>query len=509
MEPSPGTTPNRKGFLIGGIIGVLSTVVIICAVLYFIGLNLPENQENTKSNPISATLPTGASSTTTSLLSSSKYPYQQVVQIFAEVEINGKDIDLWSGSGSVISSDGLILTNAHVAFSDEYQVKRLRIGLTRQDDAPPEDMYYAEVVQIDADLDLAVIRIAYDLQGKMINRDSLNLPFVTIGNSDELQLGDSITILGYPGIGGETITLTQGEVSGFTAEKAYGRRAFIKTSATIAGGNSGGMTLNRELKLIGVPTQLGSGSQKDQEIDCRAVNDTNGDGVVDEKDICVPMGGFINALRPVNLAIPMIDAAKRGEVVAIDSFQAPEPINANHGIIYQDDFSDENSGWPVQSDATGSVGYFNDKFFIEVDEPTFYNWVNGGENLSDVVINVNTEVVQSTGNGEYGLICRYQDNDNFYLLTITENSLYAIIMREKGSWVNLVDYSGFDRQSDPKYSKIEASCIGNTLKLSVNGEILDQVKDNTFKNGDYGMIVGTDVKSGLRIAFDDLIVRQP
>jgi hypothetical protein len=230
---------------------------------------------------------------------------------------------------------------------------------------------------------------------------------------------------------------------------------------------------------------------------------------VDDKDICVPLGGFINALRPVNLAIPMIDAAKRGEAVTIDSFQAPEPVNTQHGIIYQDDFSDVTTGWPVQSDASGSVGYSNGQYFIEVDEPTFYNWVNGGENLADMVITVNTEVIQTTGNGEYGLICRYQDNDNFYLLTITEDSKYAIILREKGNWVNLVDYSGFDRQSDPKNSKIEASCIGNTLTLSVNGEILEKVNDNTVKNGDYGLIIGTDVKSGLRIAFDDLVVKQP
>jgi hypothetical protein len=57
-------------------------------------------------------------------------------------------------------------------------------------------------------------------------------------------LGESIVILGYPVIGGGTITLTRGEVSGFTAEEPFGNRAFIKTSGTIAGGNSGGLAVN-------------------------------------------------------------------------------------------------------------------------------------------------------------------------------------------------------------------------------------------------------------------------
>ena len=68
-----------------------------------------------------------------------------------------------------------------------------------------------------------------------------------LGDSDALHLGDDILILGYPGIGGETITLTRGEVSGFhLCKRGYGNRAFIKTSATIAGGNSGGSGFGRK-----------------------------------------------------------------------------------------------------------------------------------------------------------------------------------------------------------------------------------------------------------------------
>jgi S1-C subfamily serine protease len=146
-----------------------------------------------------------------------------------------------------------------------------------------------------------------------VNYAALNLPVVPLGDSDALAIGDDLIILGYPGIGGATITLTSGKVAGFTAQGGLGDRAFIKTSATIAGGNSGGLAANTAGELVGIPTQLGYGGD-DQFVDCRVLVDTNGDGRVDERDDCVPTGGFINALRPVNLALPLIERAKAGQI---------------------------------------------------------------------------------------------------------------------------------------------------------------------------------------------------
>ncbi len=179
-------------------------------------------------------------------------------------------------------------------------------------------------------------------------RAVLDLPVVPLGDSQALRLGDEMYILGYPGIGGETITLTSGEVSGFTAESGRGERAFIKTSATIAGGNSGGLAANARGELIGVPTQLGYGGDG-QYIDCRVLADTNRDGRIDDQDSCVPTGGFINALRPLDLATPLIEAAQRGEVAVISGQIEEAEMPAGGAVLYQEDFSDPNSGWDVFS----------------------------------------------------------------------------------------------------------------------------------------------------------------
>ena len=139
---------------------------------------------------------------------------------------------------------------------------------------------------------------------------------MTLGDSDSVEIGDSLQILGYPGIGGETITFTEGAVSGFTSDRSVEGRAWIKTDATIAGGNSGGMAANALGELIGVPTIAASGAEGGDIVDCRPVADTNRDGSIDQFDTCVPIGGFINGLRPVNLALPLIAAAQSGVAVS-------------------------------------------------------------------------------------------------------------------------------------------------------------------------------------------------
>ena len=280
-------------------------------------------------------------------------PYRSVVQISAIVEVEGERFEGWTGSGTIVSEDGLILTNAHVILSDRYyQVVDLIVAITVAQDRPPQQMFYADVIQADAALDLAVIKIRSDLNGGPANFESLDIVPVPLGNSDDLQLGDEIVIIGYPGIGGETITLTRGEVSGFTAEQPYGNRAYIKTSATIAGGNSGGLAATGEGRIIGVPTQVGSGDLDDMIVDCRPLADTNRDGVIDQGDNCVPTGGFINALRPIQLALPLIDAAIAGQV-AIEGHSQPEQheeFEPQGNILLEDGFDNNVNDWALFED---------------------------------------------------------------------------------------------------------------------------------------------------------------
>jgi len=236
----------------------------------------------------------------------------------ATVQILGLDSDgqpMCSGSGTFVSGDGLILTNAHVVTSDAVcDFTSLGVAVTADAGRPPEVLYRADLLVIDSELDLAVVRVSRALDP---NRPTpASFPALALGDSDQLAIGDNVRILGYPEIGGETITFTNGSVSGFTAQAGIGDRALIKTDATIAGGNSGGAAVDTDGQLIGIPTKARA-SESGPAVDCRPLADTNSDGEVDDSDNCVPIGGFLNGIRPINLARELIDEAREAPVRAV------------------------------------------------------------------------------------------------------------------------------------------------------------------------------------------------
>ena len=393
--------------------------------------------------------------------------------------------------------------------SKEFQVTKLIVALTIAQDEPPEKKYIAELMQLDSDLDIAVIRIKSDLNGELIDRKTLNLPYVPYGDSDELKLGDPVVIMGYPSIGGSSITLTRGEVAGFTSQDPYGNRAFVKTSATIAGGNSGGLATNAQGQMVGVPTQLGYGGN-DQYADCRRLVDTNGDGVVDNKDTCIPTGGFINALRPIKLAIPFIDKAKKGEVAIAESVSSNQEFTPTTGkLVIDDDFSSSKSGWPVVDDETRKLEYKSGEYLITAKPQNQIVWVNSLDSMEDVEMSIKTRVVKTTGKGGYGLICRVNKNKEFYGFEVTEDGYFSIWKRVNDEFKFIQYWQKSDLVTKGNSLNLTATCVGDQLSLAVNDKLLTTVKDAELTAGGVGWFTDSLDKGNLVVAFDNYQVRNP
>jgi S1-C subfamily serine protease/predicted Ser/Thr protein kinase len=472
------------------------------------GVRVVISEAQVASNPAT---PMGPSPTPGELI-----PFDAVVQIVVMVNLDGDAVQGWWGSGTIISPDGLILTNAHVVSSTpDFPVDDLIVALTVEQDQPPHPQYYAEILQVDAQLDIAVIRVSTDLDSNPVDAASLNLPYTQLGDSDQLKLGDALVILGYPSIGGQTITLTRGEVSGFTAESGYGNRAFIKTSATIAGGNSGGLAANQTGEIIGIPTQLGYGG-KDQYADCRRLADTNEDGVVDERDSCIPTGGFINALRPINLAIPYIEAAQRGEVNVLPT-AVPTPVvmlptrspsETQDTLIMQDDFSDPTSGWYEGTSDDSRYSYLNGSYVIDVYPEERIVWVYLGEDLDDVEISIDALMESPVGDSGHGILCRYQDENNFYGFDVTEDGYIAIWKRTPSDYIFLYDWQYVRELDGYLQGRLTAICEGDYLALAVDGIILAEVYDSEYTSGDIGVFVETYTAGDTSVAFDNFEVYQ-
>ena len=144
------------------------------------------------------------------------------------------------GSGVVVSPDGYILTANHVVEgADEIKVALAGGG----------SELIAKVVGADPPTDVAVLKI-----------DAKNLPAITLGDSDKLEVGDVVLAVGNPfGVGQ---TLTAGIVSGVgrTSLGVNDYEDFIQTDAAINPGNSGGALVDAKGRLIGINTVIFSES---------------------------------------------------------------------------------------------------------------------------------------------------------------------------------------------------------------------------------------------------------
>lgn len=221
------------------------------------------------------------------------------------------------GSGTIVSRDGLILTNAHATVRSRLcDGETLIVAFSVRVDEPPIPKYRAEIVQADVGLDLALLQITRQFDGRLIEPGSLALPFVELADSDAVQLDQTITVVGYPGIGNDPVDVRRGTVGGFVAEPRGGNRAWIKTLAEIPGTMSGGGAYNQAGQLIGVPTTAPI-TRTLPDSACIPVQDTNSDGLVNANDICIPVGGFINSIRPSNFARPLLRAATLGLAVEL------------------------------------------------------------------------------------------------------------------------------------------------------------------------------------------------
>jgi serine protease Do len=141
------------------------------------------------------------------------------------------------GSGVIVRSDGLILTNNHVIQGGQDVVVALA----------DKREFKAKVILADSHTDLAVLKI--DTHGE-------KLPTVEFGDSDRLQVGDLVLAIGDPFGVGQTVTMGIVSALARTEVSASNYQFFIQTDAAINPGNSGGALVTTDGKLAGINTAI-------------------------------------------------------------------------------------------------------------------------------------------------------------------------------------------------------------------------------------------------------------
>ena len=149
----------------------------------------------------------------------------------------GSQTRVSSGSGVIFKADGYIVTNNHVVGSAE----KIEVVYNKR-------VYEAELIGTDPSTDLAVLKI-----------NATNLPAITLGTSQTLQVGEWVVAVGNPFSLSSTVTAgivsAKGRRIGILEDK-FPIESFIQTDAAINPGNSGGALVNKAGALVGINTAI-------------------------------------------------------------------------------------------------------------------------------------------------------------------------------------------------------------------------------------------------------------
>ena len=194
----------------------------------------------------------------------------------------------------------------------------------------------------------------------------------------------------------------------------------------------------------------------------------------------------------------------------------PDACDNLPDILFIDDFNGEfNCGWATYNRGGGIATIENSSMQLTVSQPGQIWWTNPSRNFDDVVIRAEARQVSGPNDNAYGIICRYQNEENFYVFLISGDGYYAIGKYQTGreNVVYLTENGQF-QPSDAintgiASNEMEASCIGNELSLAVNGVPLVSVSDPTFVTGDIGLAASTLQAATGVIEFDNVQVAAP
>jgi hypothetical protein len=181
-------------------------------------------------------------------------------------------------------------------------------------------------------------------------------------------------------------------------------------------------------------------------------------------------------------------------------------------VLLVDDFSNPGSGFTRQSDADAILDYVDGQYQIQLFTPNLNVWGVTEQKITDSAIEVNARTTGGSENNLYGVLCRREDDSNFYFFAISADGYYAIGKLKEGE-ITLLGTAVFEKaaaiKTGTEQNHLRAECNGPSLTLIANGTPLLQTTDGDFTEGTVGLIVGTFDDPETEVRFDDLLVLTP
>lgn len=179
----------------------------------------------------------------------------------------------------------------------------------------------------------------------------------------------------------------------------------------------------------------------------------------------------------------------------------PLPLPSGYtSLPYYDDFNDPNSGWSVYDTDSDASGYGNGYYYVISKTTDFSTYGDAGILLTDMVIDVDATPASVPDNSYFSqnVGCRIQDNDDGYLFELSGDGYYAVGYYTGGgeNYTSLLSGDSEWLFSDAinqglVTNHMTVTCDGTHLMLEVNGVVLFDGQDSTFREGNIGLGAAT------------------
>jgi hypothetical protein len=179
--------------------------------------------------------------------------------------------------------------------------------------------------------------------------------------------------------------------------------------------------------------------------------------------------------------------------------------------LFQDDFSNRSSGWKRSASGDLVMDYHDSSYGFQLQKPLVEAWSTPGLEFTDTLIEVDATKIDGIQGTQFGLICRYQDSDNFYFFLISDDG-FGVIGRTLHGEKQLISHQTMLPDENilqgSSTNHLEADCVSEKLVFKVNGNIIAEAEDNQLSFGDVGLIAFSADQPG-EIRFSSFIVRTP
>jgi hypothetical protein len=188
----------------------------------------------------------------------------------------------------------------------------------------------------------------------------------------------------------------------------------------------------------------------------------------------------------------------------------------NLNFLYSDDFTDTSSGWDRFQNETGVTDYANVGYVIYIKKANVIKWANPSSQTFPKNVSIEVDVKKKDGPADnaYGIICRYQNPDNFYYFYVSSDGFGGIGQKTSGRYriisspdARLTQIEGVKQGAETNH--LRADCIDDSLNLYVNETQVLTATNEAYTDGNVGLIVRTYDTGGVDILFNNFQVNKP